>query len=1067
MDLVDPHGKGARVRTAARGVLVLLLAACAQAAGATLPIRFDRFDQESGLSQLAVNAIAQDAAGFLWLGTEDGLDQFDGYTFHPSRHDRLDKASLSNNFIADLETGTDGSLWVATDGGGVVRRNPVSGAFERIALPGLQRVRALRLDRAGRLWIAGREGGLASFDPATRHIARYRHAANDASTLPSNSLFAILEDRRGDIWIGTEKGLARFDTASRRIVREQIAGTRDVLVRALLEDQAGRIWIGTYAGLVRFDPVTRETVRFSQESLPSDTVDALLEDSDRRLWVGTTAGLALFDPARQAFDVYRNDAANPHSLPDDRVTALHEDRGGILWIGTKFGGLARWNPRAWSFGHRASGNTMAFTQDRYGRLWVGTFGAGLAVVDRTTGQSTPLRLSDSRVMALLTDRDGTIWAGTMQGGLNRIDPQSRQVQVFRHDPADARSLGAPGVMSLLEDSRGRLWVGTYGGGLSLLDRASGHFVRYRAEPRRRDRLASDRVTVLTEDRSGLLWVGTDGGGLNLFNPANASVVRFRHDPNDARTVGADTIYAVHVDSRGTVWIGTRSGGLDRIIGSANTPATIRFQNISERDGLPNGTVYGIRPDASGQLWLSTNFGLSRLDPEKLTLRAFHRRDGLQGEEFNFGSHYANAAGEVFFGGTNGYNAFDPARLRFNHSPPQLALTSVTGLDSGTLTGAAAHNLRSLHLPHGHADLVFELAALDFAAPNANTFWYRLEGSQSDWVKAGNRRTISVTNLREGDYTLRVQAANADGAWNERGLAIAITVDPPFWRTGWAYALEALLVLLLIFGAWRAHLRRLAREARYSRELETQVRDRTREIETHASALERANRQLEEMSLTDPLTGLGNRRSLHESMTRILNGSSRGGRHPCIAMVAIDLDCMKPVNDEFGHDAGDRVLKRVAEILRDSVTGADAVIRWGGDEFLVLHACDDIDAAAVLAERMRYAVAKHRYHIGRSAVARTSCSLGFALYPFVRAAPGLVTWEDVIRLADAALYRAKSRRNAWVGWSGVTATPHLVNRIVGDPDTAEQEGFLETRVSEATTGETIELFLRRPAAMRGR
>jgi ligand-binding sensor domain-containing protein len=309
MDLVDPHGKGARVRTAARGVLVLLLAACAQAAGATLPIRFDRFDQESGLSQLAVNAIAQDAAGFLWLGTEDGLDQFDGYTFHPSRHDRLDKASLSNNFIADLETGTDGSLWVATDGGGVVRRNPVSGAFERIALPGLQRVRALRLDRAGRLWIAGREGGLASFDPATRHIARYRHAANDASTLPSNSLFAILEDRRGDIWIGTEKGLARFDTASRRIVREQIAGTRDVLVRALLEDQAGRIWIGTYAGLVRFDPVTRETVRFSQESLPSDTVDALLEDSDRRLWVGTTAGLALFDAARQAFDIYRNDAA--------------------------------------------------------------------------------------------------------------------------------------------------------------------------------------------------------------------------------------------------------------------------------------------------------------------------------------------------------------------------------------------------------------------------------------------------------------------------------------------------------------------------------------------------------------------------------------------------------------------------------------------------------------------------------------------------------------------------------------------------------------------------------------
>lgn len=1056
MDSVDPHGKGARMRALARGVLVLVLAACAQAAATPLPIRFDRFDQESGLSQLAVNAIAQDAAGFLWLGTEEGLDQFDGYAFHPSRHDRLDKASLSNNFIADVEADAAGNLWVATDGGGVVRRNPASGAFERIGLPGLQRVRALRLDRTGRLWVASRDGGLAAFDPATTHVARYRHSAEDVSSLPSNSLFAVLEDRRGDIWIGTEKGLARFEAKSRRIVREEIPGTRDVLVRALLEDHAGRIWIGTYSGLVRFDPATRQTARYM---LPSNTIDALLEDSDRRLWVGTTAGLALFDPARDAFDVYRNDAADPHSLPDDRVTALHEDRGGILWIGTKFGGLARWNPRAWSFGHRATGNTMAFTQDRDGRLWVGTFGEGISIVDRASGNTTPLRLADLRVMALFTDREGIIWAGTMQGGLSRIDPKSRQVQVFRHDPADGRSLGAPGVMSLLEDSRGRLWVGTYGGGLSLLDRTAGKFTRYR--------FASDRVTVLTEDPSGALWVGTDGGGLNLFDPANGKIVGFRHDPNNARTVGADTIYAVHVDKRGTVWIGTRSGGLDRIVGSPREPSAIRFENIAERDGLPNATVYGIRPDASGHLWLSTNYGLARLDPGKLSIRAFHRRDGLQGEEFNFGAHYANAAGEVFFGGTNGYNAFDPAQLRFNQSPPQLALTSVTGLDAGTLAGAAAHNLRALHLPHGHADIVFEVAALDFAAPNANTFWYRLEGQQADWVKAGNRRTITVTNLREGKYTLRVQAANADGAWNRRGLAIAIEVDPPFWRTGWAYALEALLMLLLIFGAWRAHLRRLAREARYSRELETQVRDRTREIETHATALERANRQLEEMSLTDPLTGLGNRRSLHYSMNRILTDGSRGGRHPCIAMMAVDLDCMKPVNDEFGHDAGDRVLKRVAEILRDSVAGADSVIRWGGDEFLVLHACDDIDAAATLAERLRYGVSKHRYHIGRSSVARTSCSLGFALYPFVRAAPGLVTWEDVMRLADAALYRAKSRRNAWVGWSGVTAVPHLVNRIVGDPDTAEQEGLLQTRVSDAATGETIELFLRRPVAMRGR
>jgi len=1067
---------------------LVLLAVAADAAGAQRPMRFDRFDQEAGLSQLTVNAIAQDAAGFLWVGTEEGLDQFDGYSFRHARHDRQDKSSLSNNYIADIEPDSSGALWIATDGGGVVRRDPASGAFLPIAAQGLERVRALRVDRSGRLWIAGRDGGVASFEPRERRIVRYRHAPKDSSSLPSDSVFALLEDRRGDIWIGTENGLARFDTAKRRIVRERIAGAQDVLVRALLEDSDGRIWIGTHRGLVRIDPATNARVSFAHDaanthSLPSDTVDALHEDRDRRIWIGTTAGLALFDPLREAFDVYRSDAADPHSLPDDHVISLHEDRGGILWVGTKFGGLVRWNPRSWSFGHRlastedgfASRNAMAFTQDRAGRLWVGTFGGGITVADRARGRAITLRhdprqrvsLSDDRVMALLTDRDGVIWAGTMQGGLHRIDADLRAVKVFRHDPQDARSLGAPGVMSLLEDSHGRLWIGTYGGGLSRLDRASGTFERHRADPTRTDRLASDRVTALAEDPTGLLWVGTDGGGLNLLDPANGNVIRFRHDPDDPNTLSADTVYALHVDDHGTVWVGTRSGGLDRVIGSARASQAIRFANIAERDGLPNGTVYGVRPDAQGGLWLSTNYGVARLDTKRLTLRAFHRRDGLQGEEFNFGAHYVSPSGEIFFGGANGYNAFHPGKLRFNRSPPQLVLTSLSGPEGGAIGGAAAQKLRSLHLDHRHNTVTFEFAALDYAAPNANTFRYKLEKLQDEWVEAGIRRTITYSNLREGHYVLRVQAANSDGTWNESGLSIAVDVDPPPWRTGWAYALAALLVLMLIAGAWAAHRRTLANEARYSRELETQVRDRTRELETHTNALERANRQLEEMTLTDPLTGLGNRRSLGYSMKRILDGCSRGGRHPRIAIIAVDLDCMKPVNDEFGHDAGDRVLQRVAKILRDSVPGSDAVVRWGGDEFLVLHACEDIDAAADLAERMRFAVAKHRYHIGRNATARTSCSLGFALYPFVRAAPGLVTWEDVIRLADAALYRAKSRRNAWVGWSGVTAVPHLVNRIVGDPDTAEQDGYLESRVSAAATGETIELFLRRPADMRGR
>jgi diguanylate cyclase (GGDEF)-like protein len=1056
--------------------LMLVLTVASTAASALQPIRFDRFDQDSGLSQLTVNAIAQDAAGFLWLGTEEGLDQFDGYTFRSARHDRLDKASLSNNFVAHIGPDPNGALWIATDGGGVVRRDSETGAFVRLPAQGVDRVRAVQIDRDGRLWIATRDSGLAIFEPATSRISRYRSLPGEESGLPSDSLFALLEDERGDIWIGTESGLARFDRATRKIVREPIPGTRNVLVRVLMEDRDGRLWIGTHRGLVRIDPRANQRVSFTHDasdahSLPSDTVNALHQDRDGRIWIGTTSGLALFDSQRGKFEVYRNQAADPHSLPDDHVVALYEDRGGILWVGTKFGGLARWNPRSWSFGHRlasaqdgfASHNIMAFTQDRAGRLWVGTFGGGITIVERVSGKTSTLRrapreLGDDRVMALLTDRAGFIWAGTMQGGLHRVDPDRLTVNVFRHDPADAGSLSAPGVMSLLEDSQQRLWVGTYGGGLSLLDRATGRFVR---------RLAGDRVTALAEDPSGRLWVGTDGAGLRLFDPASASAIAFRHDPNDASTISADTVYSLFVDARGTVWVGTRSGGLDRVVGSTLEPGSIRFRNFAERNGLPNGTVYGIRPDAQGALWLSTNYGLARVDPVSLNVRAFHRRDGLQGEEFNFGAHYVSPAGELFFGGANGYNAFVPARLRVNRQPPQIVLTSLAGLESGTIAGAAAQQLRSLRVDHRNSGMTFEFAALDFAAPGANRFRHKLQGLQEKWVESGTRRTISLTSLREGNYVLKVQAANSDGTWNQQGLSIALEVDPPPWRTWWAYTLEACLVLLLIALAWGAHRRRLAREARYSRELETQVRDRTREIETHANALVRANRQLEEMSLTDPLTGLGNRRSTSYSVKRILDHCSRGSRNARIAMITVDLDRMKPVNDEFGHDAGDRVLKRVAEILRDSVASTDAVVRWGGDEFLVLHACEGIDAAAAVAERLRFAISKHRYHVGGNAVARTSCSLGFALHPFVPSAPGLVTWEEVVRLADAALYRAKSRRNAWVGWGGITPVPHLMSRIVADPDAAERGGYLETRVSDTTTGETIEIYLRRPADLRGR
>ena len=330
---------------------------------------------------------------------------------------------------------------------------------------------------------------------------------------------------------------------------------------------------------------------------------------------------------------------------------------------------------------------------------------------------------------------------------------------------------------------------------------TGKFRSYSADKLSNDSVSSDRVTALAEDPSGLLWVGTDGGGLNVLDPSNGSFHRLQHDAKDVRSLSADTVYAIHVDARGRVWVGTRGGGLNRVSGDPRDPQAITFNHLSEKNGLPNGTIYGIRSDAQGALWVSTNYGLARVDPESGKARAFHRSHGLQGEEFSYGAHYSNALGEIFFGGANGFNAFSPAQLQFNTVPPEIALTSLSFPNRAPVTGAAVRRTRGLRLGYHDDTITLEFAALDFAAPLNNTFRYWLEGSNRGWVDAGTRRTVTYSNLPGGDYTLHVRAANADGTWNTRGLSIPMQVDPPPWRSTWAYTAYAALFVLACLGGW--------------------------------------------------------------------------------------------------------------------------------------------------------------------------------------------------------------------------------------------------------------------------
>ena len=1049
---------------------------------ATKPMHFDRLSIADGLSQSSVNAIVQDSQGFMWFGTEDGLNRHDGYSFKHYYHDRGNPDALISDFIKDALVDDQGNLWISTDGGGLAKWDRAADRFVRFkndpkdptGLP-TDRIRGLHLDGEGGLWIGTRGEGLVRFDTKTSSFTQFRHDPADPSTLSSDSVFVIASAGNGELWVGTNKGLNRLDTRSGSVTRYvhdpddpgSISGNR---IRSMIVDHAGILWVGTLrSGLNRFDPEPELFQRFEHArsdpgSLSHNRVNAILEDQKRRLWIGTDGGLNRLDRASGEIERHVHDPANPASLGDDEVVSLYEDRTGILWVGTRSAGLSKWNPRSWSFGHfppeaLSSRKVTAFAEDGDGVLWVGTFGGGLNAIDRKNNTVDVVNdaLSDSKIMALLHDPAGKLWVGTMNGGLNVLNLATGAVEVFRHDPDNPHSIRADGVMSIFRDSREEVWIGTYGGGVNKFVPETGSFFHFLPDDSDSGSLSSAIATCFAEDKHGGLWVGTDGGGLNLYDRQTGVFHRFRHDPEDPSSIGADTVYAVHVDASGRVWVGTRDGGISRVVGSSRDPQRIQFSNFSHAAGLSNDAVYGVLSDRNLELWLSTNRGLTRFDPASGEFKEYKRSHGLQAEEFNFGAYFRNSAGELFFGGTNGFNVFHPSELESNKQGPRVVLTSYSKFNHEVATDGPYDLLQEVDLGFRDDVVSFEFAALDFTAPEENSYAYMLEGFDDEWIDLGKRHRVTYTDLDAGNYTLRVKAANSDDVWNESGIELGLHVQPAPWETWWAYMLYTLAIILAIGAAWKQQHRKLAREVEYSHRLEEEVHQRTRELADSNSELQSLNDRLLEASLTDPLTGLRNRRFLFEEVSKdidLIRRRTNNRRKECFDLVfmMVDLDHFKPINDNSGHEAGDRVLLEICEILRRASRSSDFVIRWGGDEFLVIARQADREQVEALAERIRSEIANTEFDLGNGAYAQTSCSIGFACYPFLRSVPELLNWEQVLGCADRAMYCAKEKRDSWVGFLSTDTsamTDGLYSAIRQSPDELEKQGRLEIHGSDPT------------------
>ncbi len=1073
----------------ALGCLVAASGANAEAL-ASLPMRFDRLGAADGLAQNSVMSVTQDASGFIWFATENGLNRYDGKSLLHFKYDRSDANSLPADYVTDIEVAPDDTLWVSTDGGGIARWNPETAGFDRVTRSsGLSdnKVQLLVADNRGNLWIGTLRDGLNRLNLETGDIEVFRNDPENDASLSNNSVRAIWIDDDGTVWIGTNKGLDQIDPRTGAIRRVAGAATADTQglsgsrVRTIMRDASGGLWVGTQrGGLSRSDDDGESFRHFkagtAAGALSNNRVEALLQDREGRIWVATADGLNLYQPDLDRFLTYRYAADEPSSLSDNNVISLFQDRGNLLWIGTKTAGVNKWNPRTWSFGHVRpadddDGNhrirhVTSFADATNAELWFGSFGAGLTRVDTdgnvlarvTTEGDADKTLADDRVMAL-AGSGPILWVGTMTGGLNRLDTHTGLVRQFRAQKNNPDSLAADGIMSLLLDSRGRFWIGTFGGGVDRLDPGSERFVHYSHDADDVRALASPRATSITETQDGRIWVGTDGGGLHRLSEDETRWERIDTENTSNAGFVSAVIYALHVDETGTLWAGTRDG-LYRSDQPGTALAELTFRVYDDGDGLADDHVYGIRSDADGQIWVSTNRGLSSLDPLQGTVRNYSVSHGLQAFEFNFGAHFESADGRLVFGGPNGFNAFDPNNLALNSVPPRVALTGLELLSKPLRTSDVYDTVAALELEYTDDAVTFEFAALDFAAPDENRFAYKLEGFDRDWVDAGNERRTTYTNLSGGHYTFLVRAANSDGVWADSELTLDIRVEPPPWLTPWAYLAYSMLLAALAFGIWHAQERKLKQRAEYSRRLEREVDQRTREIADRNRELELANGKLHEASYTDPLTGLRNRRYFFEQIGAQLDkaaqrpAADRRENTEEYVFLMIDLDHFKPVNDTHGHQAGDQLLLGVSKALEQQCRSSDTVIRWGGDEFLMVARRAGSDEASHLAERIRAAVASSVFQVSNGHVARTTSSIGYASFPFFDHDPARVSWEQTLKIADVVMYRAKAQRNSWCGVVGVDY-PHgidtMLEQMHQDLDEMHEQGhvIVTEAIREAT------------------
>ncbi len=805
--------------------------------------RFAHINTSHGLSHAHVTAVYRDETGFLWIGTESGLNRFDGYTIKVFRNDASNPMSLLHDGISGLFKMPEGKMGVLTslgpclyDPASETFSGPSQG-FRPYAIPNPANLKKVVSDNKGNYWFVIENDGLICYNEKSRKAISIKHLDRDTTSIESNSVTSIAQHPDGTYWLAHSDGIVENIILEKSAVRvlkrinffyDRRINKQDRLHCELVPDQDGDIWVyptNFDMGVAYFNrrqgKIHHLGRAFGSPRLTSNLITGVISDDNGDIWIASGQnGIEVLNKKTLTMTQMSHMVENDHTLSHNSVTTILKDDDGVIWVGTYKSGLDYFhkNIKRFPLINRYSKpdglpyeDINSFVEDANGNLWLGTNGGGLVYLDRRTGKfktyrhdpKNPQTLSTDGIVSLCLDHKNQLWIGTFLGGLTCFD--GKKFIRYQHDPARPTSLPGRSVWEIFEDSQQRLWIGTLDGGLCLFDQTSKTFTRYR-HPNQRA-LYSTYVPTIFEDSQGNMWFGTTNG-IDVLIKTSGAMVHFETEKNNPASIGNNDIFGILEDSSGRIWIGTR-GGL-----SVWQPKSKTFINYTEKNGLPHNAILSLLEDEDGRLWLGTPNGLScaTISSKKAGLQVSFRNyseiDGLQGRQFNEDAALRTRNGELIFGGGNGFNIFKPGKLDDNKTAPRLVFTdfqlfnrslhpSHSAQDKLTLT-ASITTSPAIVLQASENVFSIEFAALGFIQPTKNKYKYKLEGFNKDWLATdADNRKVTFTNLDSGDYIFRVIASNNDGLWDEKGISLHIRVLPPFWRSPIAYVLYALAIALLL------------------------------------------------------------------------------------------------------------------------------------------------------------------------------------------------------------------------------------------------------------------------------